>query len=78
MIPVILFLSVKTGELITQTNLNLGYSDISFDLMKSVLYIYILGSLVLATVSFVFAGVASFIVLTMTRKVGHDNHLQNK
>jgi glycosyltransferase involved in cell wall biosynthesis len=78
LIPAILFLSIKTGEIITQTNLNLDYSDISFDLIKSVLYIYLLGSVVLAFMSFILSGLGAYIVLAMTRKVGDDNILQNK
>jgi len=76
MIPLILFLSVKTGEFITQSNLNLNYSDISFDLIKSVLYVYLLGSVVLASVSFVLSGLGAYIVLAITRKVGNDNKMQ--
>lgn len=77
-IPVILFLSIKIGELITQTNLDLNYSDISFSLIKSVLYVYIIGSMVLAFFSFLLSGSIAYLVLTMTRKVGKDNIMQNK
>jgi glycosyltransferase involved in cell wall biosynthesis len=77
-IPVILFLSIKTGEFVTQTDVNLNFSDISLSLIKSVLYVYIIGSIVLAFFSFLLSGSIAYIILTMTRKVGKDNILQNK
>ncbi len=76
LIPVILFLSIKTGEFITRSQLNLDYSDISFAMIKSVLYVYLVGSLVLAAVSFLFSGLAAYIVLAATRKTGNNPHKQ--
>lgn len=77
MIPVILFLSVKTGELVTGSNLNLAYSDISLELIKSVLSVYLVGSMILAAFSFLFSGLTAYIILAATRKIGRNHNLQN-
>ncbi len=68
-IPLILFLSLKTGEIITGSDLNFNFSsDISFDTIKSVLYIYIVGSIVFAAITAVFFGVISLLILAIIRK----------
>ena len=68
-IPLILFLSLKTGEIITGSDLNFSFSsDISFDTIKSILYIYIIGSIVFAVIAAVFFGVISLLILAIIRK----------
>lgn len=70
LIPLIVYLSLKTGEIITGTDSNLSFSsEISFQTVKSVLYLYIVGSLVFAAISAVFSGLISLLILTITRKV---------
>ena len=78
MIPVILFLSLKTGELITQSNLNLDYSDISFDLIKSMLVVYLIGSVAFAFVSFILSGIIAYLVLAITRKTRTQNNIHRQ
>lgn len=79
MIPVILFLSLKTGEFITQSDLNLSYSTgISFSLIKSLLFVYLIGSVIFAAFSFFISGVIAYIILAFTRKVITTGKLQNK
>ncbi len=69
MIPFILFASVKAGELIlgVKTGLNF-HSDITFDVIKSLLMVYIVGSIALAIIMFLFSGLLSWLLLTMLRK----------
>jgi glycosyltransferase involved in cell wall biosynthesis len=78
LIPVILYISLKTGELITQNNLSLDFSAVSFDLIKSLLYVYLIGSIVLATISFIITGMISYSILAITRKVRTQNNLKDK
>jgi len=70
LIPLILYLSLKVGEFVTGGELNLSFSsDLSFNTIKSVFYMYIVGSLILAVVSGIVSGLISLLILTITRKV---------
>ncbi|MBM3435116.1 MAG: DUF2062 domain-containing protein, partial [Bacteroidetes bacterium] len=74
MIPLILYLSLKTGEWVTRSNLNLRFTyDISIESVKSLLYVYLAGSIIFAAFSFVIAWLISLLVLTLTRKPVTEN-----
>lgn len=69
-IPIIIYISLKAGEIVTGNDLNLSFSsDISSQTVKSMLYVYIIGSLVFAAISAVFSGLISLLILTIRRKV---------
>jgi len=71
LIPVILYFSLKMGEFVLGHNLNLSFhSDISFDVIKSALWSYIIGSIVLAIIAGIISGLISFSFLAVTRKTG--------
>ena len=69
MIPVILFVSVKTGELVTgiETGINF-HTEISFKTIKSLLMVYMTGSIVFATLFSILSGLISFLILAVFRK----------
>jgi uncharacterized protein (DUF2062 family) len=78
MIPVILYLSLKTGEFITRDSLNIGFShEISISTIKSVLYVYLIGSVVFAGLSFMVASIASYLLLSFTRKIKPSGSINN-
>jgi len=68
-IPLILFASVKTGEFVlgVKTGLNF-HSEITFDVIKSLLLVYVTGSIVLAITMSLIAGFSSWLLLTIFRK----------
>ena len=68
-IPFILLASVKIGELIlgVKTGLNF-HSEITFEVIKSLLKVYVVGSIVLATLLSIFSGLISLLLLTIFRK----------
>ncbi len=69
LIPFILFASVKTGELILGTHTGLNFnSEITFDLIKSLLTVYITGSIVFAVVMSLFSGLISWALLAIFRR----------
>jgi len=73
MIPVILFLSVKSGELLTGIHTGLSFdSEISFETIKSLIIVYLVGSVAFALAMSVLAGVLAFILLTSFRKIGNS------
>ena len=75
LIPVILYFSLKMGEFVLGHNLNLSFhSDISFDVIKSALWSYIVGSIVLAIIAGIISGLISFSFLAVTRKTGSPNN----
>ncbi len=69
MIPVILFGSIKCGEWLLHipTNLSLD-SGISIETVKSVLLVYITGSIALAVLSGTVSFIISYFVFAFTRK----------
>ena len=78
LIPVILYFSLRMGEIVLGHNLNLSFhSDISFDVIKSALWSYIVGSIVLAIIAGIISGLISFSFLAVTRKTGSSNN-QNR
>jgi uncharacterized protein (DUF2062 family) len=78
-IPLILFLSLKTGEYVIGNDLNLTFnSDISFSTIKSALLSYVVGSIILAIFAALISGLVSFSLLALTRKVGSPNNLNNR
>lgn len=71
MIPVLLFLSVKTGELITGINTGLNFhSEITFETVKSLIIVYLIGSIAFAIMMSLISGLLAFILLTAFRKKG--------
>ena len=75
LIPVILYFSLRMGEFVLGHNLNLSFhSDISFDVIKSALWSYIVGSIVLAIIAGIISGLISFSFLAVTRKKGSSNN----
>jgi glycosyltransferase involved in cell wall biosynthesis len=77
MIPLILYGSLKMGEFVLGNDFNLTFdSSISFGMIKSALWSYIVGSIVLALIAGVFSGLISFSLLSLTRKTGVRNNLR--
>ncbi len=69
MIPPILFLSVKTGELLTGTHTGINFhSEITFETIKSLIIVYLIGSFAFAAMMFVLSSFLSFLLLTIVRK----------
>lgn len=69
MIPLILFVSVKTGELLTGIHTGISFhSDITFETIKSLIIVYLVGSVVFATLFSIFSGLISFLILAIFRK----------
>lgn len=74
MIPVLLFLSVKTGELITGINTGLNFhSEITFETVKSLIIVYLIGSIAFAILMSLISGLLAFILLTAFRKTGDNS-----
>ncbi|KGO89683.1 DUF2062 domain-containing protein [Flavobacterium suncheonense] len=69
MIPVVIFLSLKTGAIFVEdtAKFTLG-SPITLEHIKSNVVQYLIGSFVLATVMAVIFGVGSYLVLSLSRK----------
>jgi glycosyltransferase involved in cell wall biosynthesis len=68
MIPLILFGSYVTGGWIVGNPLDFNWNTITFDAVKQDFWQYIIGSLVLAVACAIFAGIMSFILLSIFRK----------
>jgi glycosyltransferase involved in cell wall biosynthesis len=69
LIPFILFVSVKTGELVLDVKTGLNFhSEITFEVIKSLLKVYVVGSIVLAIIMSLFSGFLSWLLLTIFRK----------
>ncbi len=69
LIPFILFVSVKTGELVLDVNTGLNFhSEITFEVIKSLLKVYVVGSIVFAIIMSLFSGFLSWLLLTIFRK----------
>jgi glycosyltransferase involved in cell wall biosynthesis len=69
LIPFILFVSVKTGELVLDVKTGLNFhSEITFEVIKSLLKVYVVGSIVLAIIMSLFSGFLSWFLLTIFRK----------
>jgi len=69
LIPFILFASVKTGELVLDVNTGLNFhSEFTFEVIKSLLKVYVTGSIVLAIIMSLIAGFSSWLLLTIFRK----------
>ena len=72
MIPILLFLSVKTGELLTGIHTGLSFnSEITFNTIKSLIVVYLVGSFAFALMMSVLAGILAFILLSYFRKIGN-------
>jgi len=63
MIPLILFLSIKTGELFTGENSNFSFLNISVNIIKQNLTVYIIGACILAVISAMLFWVFSYVLL---------------
>ena len=71
MIPIILFLSIKIGELVLANDLKLNIdTHISFATIKSAMLTYIVGSIVFAIFAGMVSGLLSYSLLALTRKQG--------
>lgn len=69
MIPVIIFISVKMGELLTGIHTGISFhSELTFETVKSLLIVYLVGSVAFAFAMSVLFGVLAFILLTTFRK----------
>jgi glycosyltransferase involved in cell wall biosynthesis len=69
MIPVIIFLSLKIGEIFIPGTVTLtDIKEAPFDAIESSLLQYIIGSFVLATVTAILFGVGSYLVLSLLAK----------
>ncbi len=76
MIPVILYLSVKAGEMVTGVNTNIHhFNDLTIKKVMTILAIYIPGSIALALASGIIAGIISLVILTIARKTGHTKNV---
>lgn len=69
MIPLILFASFKTGELVTGQEVHLAISDISLETIKSNVYVYAVGAVWLSVVFSLFMGMITFFLTSMIRKI---------
>jgi uncharacterized protein (DUF2062 family) len=73
MIPLILFLSVKTGELLTGIHTGINFdNELTFETIKSLIVVYLIGSVVFATMMSLLFGLLSFISLAAFRKTGNS------
>ncbi|HEV7232266.1 MAG TPA: DUF2062 domain-containing protein, partial [Bacteroidia bacterium] len=73
MIPVILYLSVKTGELVTGREVVLRFSGLNIDLVKANaynFYVYMIGASVLAVVAGLVAGILTYFLLGLPGRKG--------
>ena len=69
MIPIVVWLSLKTGSLITGGQATLDFSQIiTFDLVKEHIVQYLVGSTVLATASAVLFGFISYLLLSFFKR----------
>jgi uncharacterized protein (DUF2062 family) len=69
MIPFILYASLKVGELLTKQETNFALSDVSFDVIKNNMHVYLLGSSVLAVAAAIFMGLLTFLILLLIKKL---------
>jgi glycosyltransferase involved in cell wall biosynthesis len=78
LIPLILYFSLRMGEFVLGNDLNLSFhSDISFETIKSALWSYVVGSIVLAIFAGVLSGLLSFSLLALSRKKVAPNNPKN-
>ena len=68
LLPFILIASLKTGELITGTKTNFSFHNISLESIRSNLYTYLAGACVLSIVFSIFMGLATYMLLSLSRK----------
>jgi len=74
MIPLILFLSVKTGELLTGIHTGINFhNEITFETIKSLFVVYLIGSVVFAAMMFFLFGLLSFLLLASFRKTDNGH-----
>jgi glycosyltransferase involved in cell wall biosynthesis len=69
MIPIILFLSIKTGEIFTGEKSNFSFSNITKDIVTQNLTVYIVGACILAVIASVMFWFISYILLKKFNKV---------
>jgi uncharacterized protein (DUF2062 family) len=62
MIPLILFLSIKTGELITGTKAVFSFSDLTVMFVKEQISVYLIGATVLAVVCALISWVITYFI----------------
>ena len=68
MIPIILFLSIKTGEIFTGEKSNFSFSNITKDIVTQNLTVYIVGACILAVIASVMFWFISYILLKKFNK----------
>lgn len=67
-LPFILYASLLTGELVTQRESLITLNNISLDNIKTNLYVYFVGAIVLSIVASVALGLITFSILSITRR----------
>jgi glycosyltransferase involved in cell wall biosynthesis len=73
MIPIILYLSVKTGELVTGRVVVLRFSGLNLDLVKANacnFYVYMIGASVLSVIAALIAGILTYFLLGINGRKG--------
>ena len=68
MIPFILYASLLTGEIVTGIKSSITIANISFENIKSNLYVYLVGATILSIVFAIFMGLLTYVSITMIRK----------
>jgi uncharacterized protein (DUF2062 family) len=69
LIPVILFFSVKTGELLSGTETGIGFhTELTFDTIKSLFLVYLSGSIVFGLLMALLSGLTALLLLATFRK----------
>lgn len=67
LLPVILFASLKTGELITGQKSTITFKNINLENIKLNLYVYLTGACILSLVVALFMGLLTYFILTTVR-----------
>ena len=67
LLPVVLYCSLKVGELVTGISTALTLKNISLQNIESNIYIYIIGACVLSVVFAIFMGLVTYIYVSLVR-----------
>ena len=67
MIPALVYASIKTGEIITQTKSTFSFRNISSQYIKQDVYLFLIGSVSFAILFSIFMGFITYITLTYIR-----------
>lgn len=66
-LPIILYASLKTGELVTGELSTITFHNISLENIKLNLYVYLIGAVVLSVVFALFMGIVTYLLLSVIR-----------